>query len=156
MTKRGYHNVFRLPAKDSTSGRLFAKSVLEGKRGINAIAVAFDDDYGYDVARGFVQQAQNDRHTADVLLFPAQRPIRRAAARTVLDRSPGYVFLGGKTAELGPIADALRTRRLHRRVRRERRLLQRRHDRDVRQDAGRAHTSRRRCRRSTVSRARRS
>ncbi len=109
VTKRGYHNVYRLPAKDSTSGRLFAKSVLEGKSGINSIAIAFDDDYGYDVANGFVQQAQNDRHTAQLLLFPRATTDPARAARTVLDRSPGYVFLGGKTAELGPIAAALRT-----------------------------------------------
>jgi branched-chain amino acid transport system substrate-binding protein len=109
VTKRGYHNVYRLPAKDSTSGRLFAKSVLEGKRGIGAVAIAFDDDYGYDVANGFVQQAQNDRHTAQLLLFPRATTDPARAARTVLDRSPGFVFLGGKTAELGPIATALRT-----------------------------------------------
>ena len=56
-----------------------------------------------------MQQAQNDRHTAQLLLFPRATTDPARAARTVLDRSPGYVFLGGKTAELGPIADALRT-----------------------------------------------
>ncbi len=38
VTKRGYHNVYRLPAKDSPSGRLFASAALEGKRGVPAIA----------------------------------------------------------------------------------------------------------------------
>ena len=55
VTQRGFHNVYRLPAKDSSSGRLFASTALEGKRGVAAIAVAFDGDYGYDVARGFVR-----------------------------------------------------------------------------------------------------
>jgi branched-chain amino acid transport system substrate-binding protein len=108
VTNRGYHNIFRLPAKDSASGRLFAGSVLPEKRGVSAIAVALDDDYGYDVARGFVQEAKSDRHSADVVLFPAKGIDPGAAARTVLDRSPGYVFLCGTTATLGPLAEALR------------------------------------------------
>jgi branched-chain amino acid transport system substrate-binding protein len=108
VTKRGYHNVYRLPAKDSSSGRLFANAALEGKRGVSAIAIAFDGDYGFEVASGFVQQAKADRHAADVLLFPIERTDPAQAARTVLDRSPSYVFLAGKTAELGPVADALR------------------------------------------------
>jgi ABC-type branched-subunit amino acid transport system substrate-binding protein len=108
VTKRGYHNVYRLPAKDSTSGRLFASAALEGRRGLPALAVAFDGDYGYDVASGFVAQAKADRHPADVLLFPLDKTDPAQAARTVLDRSPGYVFLAGKTAEMGPIAEALR------------------------------------------------
>ncbi len=108
VTKRGYHNVYRLPAKDSASGRLFASAALEGKRGVSAIAVAFDGDYGYEVASGFVQQARIDRHPAEDLLFPLNRTDPAEAARTLLDRSPGYVFLAGKTAELGPVAQALR------------------------------------------------
>jgi branched-chain amino acid transport system substrate-binding protein len=108
VTRRGYHNVYRLPAKDSTSGKLFASSALEDKRGIPAIAVSFDGDYGYDVANGFVSQARINRHPAELLLFPLQRTDPAQAARTVLDRSPSYVFLAGKTAEMGPIAEALR------------------------------------------------
>ncbi len=108
VTQRGFHNVYRLPAKDSTSGRLFASAALEGKRGVTAIAVAFDGDYGYEVANGFVQQARTNHHPADVLLFPHDHTDPAAAARTVLDRSPGFVFFGGKTAELGPIAQAMR------------------------------------------------
>ncbi|HET6276134.1 MAG TPA: branched-chain amino acid ABC transporter substrate-binding protein [Candidatus Cybelea sp.] len=108
VTKRGYHNVYRLPARDSASGRLFAGAALEGKRGVTAIAVAFDGDYGYEVASGFVAQATTDHHPADVLLFPMGKTDPAQAARTVLDRSPGFVFLAGKTAELGPVAQALR------------------------------------------------
>ncbi len=50
----------------------------------------------------------SDHHPSEVLLFPANTTDPAQAARTVLDRSPGYVFLAGKTAEFGPIADALR------------------------------------------------
>ncbi|MBV9233934.1 MAG: branched-chain amino acid ABC transporter substrate-binding protein [Candidatus Eremiobacteraeota bacterium] len=108
VTQRGFHNVYRLPAKDSTAGRLFAGSALEGKRGVPAIAVAFDGDYGYEVAQGFAAQAKRDGHPTDVLLFPLDSTAPAAAARTVLDRSPGYVFLAGKTTQLGPVAAALR------------------------------------------------
>ncbi|MBV8067649.1 MAG: branched-chain amino acid ABC transporter substrate-binding protein [Candidatus Eremiobacteraeota bacterium] len=108
VTKRGFHNVYRLPAKDSTAGRLFASAALEGKRSIAAIAVSFDGDYGYDVGNGFVQRARADRHAAELLLFPLNTTDPAQAARTVLDRSPNYIFLAGKTAEMGPVAEALR------------------------------------------------
>lgn len=108
VTARGYHNVFRLPANDSASGRLFASAVLPEKRGASTLAVAFDGDYGFDVARGFVAQAKSDRHSSDVLLFPATGVDPSAAARTVLDRNPAYLFLCGKTAQMGPVAEALR------------------------------------------------
>lgn len=109
VTKRGYHNVYRLPAKDSTAGRLFASAALEGKRGINAVAVSFDGDYGPDVANGFVDRAKTERHAAQALLFPLRSTDPAQAAHTVLDRSPNYVFLAGKTTEMGPLAQALRT-----------------------------------------------
>jgi ABC-type branched-subunit amino acid transport system substrate-binding protein len=108
VTRRGYHNVYRLPAKDSTAGRLFASSVLEGKRGVNAIAISFDGDYGSDVASGFVDRAKTEHHAAESLLFPLRSTDPAAAARTVLDRSPNYVFLAGKTSEMGSIVLALR------------------------------------------------
>lgn len=108
ITARGYHNVYRLPAKDSGSGRLFAGAALEDKRGVPTIAIAFDGDYGYDVARGFVTAAKSNRHDSDLLLFPIAKTDPAQAARTVMDRSPGYVFLAGKTTEMGPVAEAMR------------------------------------------------
>jgi ABC-type branched-subunit amino acid transport system substrate-binding protein len=115
VTGRGYHNVYRLPAKDSTAGRLFAGSALDGKRGVSTVAVAFDGDYGYDVARGFVDEARNGRHSSELLLFPPQRQDRRTGA-------------GRASASLG---------RIHRRFRCIGRFLQQRHDLDVRDDARR-------------------
>ncbi|MBV9332904.1 MAG: ABC transporter substrate-binding protein, partial [Candidatus Eremiobacteraeota bacterium] len=108
VTKRGFHNVYRLPAKDSTAGRLFASAALEGKRGVNAVAVSFDGDYGSDVASGFVDRAKTEHRAAQSLLFPLRSTDPAEAAHTILDRSPNYVFLAGKTTELGPIAQALR------------------------------------------------
>ena len=75
-----------------------------------ALAVALDGNYGFDVARAFVQQAKTDHHPADVLLFPEDhRPIPRRRRGRFWTASPGYVFLAGKTAELGPVAEALRS-----------------------------------------------
>jgi branched-chain amino acid transport system substrate-binding protein len=108
VTRRGYHNVYRLATNDSTSGQLFAQSVLSEFKGASTIAVSLDGDYGYDVARGFVAQAKADHHASDVLLFPQDKTDPAAAARTVLDRKADYVFLAGKTATLGPIAEAMR------------------------------------------------
>jgi branched-chain amino acid transport system substrate-binding protein len=108
VTRRGFHNVYRLPANDSDCGRLFASIALAGKRPVATLAVALDGSYGYDVARSFVQQAKANRHPADVLLFPKDKVDPGAAARTIFDREPGYVFLAGKTAELGPVAEALK------------------------------------------------
>ncbi len=107
ITRRGFHNVYRLPANDSDSGQLFASAVLTKKTSA-CIAIALDGDYGYDVARAFVQQAKTNHHNADVLLFPQDKTDPAAAARTVLDRTPNYVLLAGKTADLGPVAEALR------------------------------------------------
>ena len=148
VTGRGYHNVYRLPAKDSTAGRLFAGSALDGKRGVSTVAVAFDGDYGYDVARGFVAEARNERHSSDLLLFPLNKTDPAQAARTVLDRTPGYVFLSGKTAELGPDRASASLGRIHRRFRCHRTVstTATRSRRTRRRST--AHTSLRRCRRS--------
>ena len=111
VTKRGFHNVYRLPAKDSSAGRLFASTALEGKRGVAAIAVAFDGDYGYDVARGFVTRPRPTDTRPTCCSFRSTRPIRRQRRGPCSTAAPGYVFLAGKTAELGPIAAALRLAR---------------------------------------------
>ena len=108
VTRRGFHNVYRLPASDTSSGQLFASAVLPQYKGASCIAVALDGSYGYDVARGFVDQAKTNHHAADVLLFPQDKTDPAQAARTVLDRKPNYVFLAGKAGDLGPIAEALR------------------------------------------------
>jgi ABC-type branched-subunit amino acid transport system substrate-binding protein len=60
------------------------------------------------VARGFTQQAKNDRHIADTMLFPAKGFDPANAARAVLARQPAFVFLAGRTSDLGPLAEALR------------------------------------------------
>ena len=149
VTKRGYHNVYRLPAKDSTSGRLFARSALDGKRGVPAIAVSFDGDYGNDVANGFVAQAKMDRHPADVLIFPLQFN-GSDPSRSDCPRSLARLCLPCRK-ERRDGADRRCAARfgLHRRFRRRRRLLQLGYDREVRTKRSTARWSLRRCRPST-------
>ena len=53
---------------------------LTGKRGVAALAVAFDGDYGYDVARGFVQQAKPITMPPTCCCSRATGPIRRGGA----------------------------------------------------------------------------
>ncbi len=108
VTDRAFRNVFRLPTKDVTEGLLFARATLLGRKPIVAIAVALDDGYGFDVAKGFTQQAKTDRHLADTMLFPAKGFDPANAARAVLARQPVFVFLAGRTSDLGPLAEALR------------------------------------------------
>jgi ABC-type branched-subunit amino acid transport system substrate-binding protein len=107
ITARNYHNVYRLPTKDSTAGSLFARTFLH--RGNNAIAVALDgSDYGYDAARGFVQQAHVERAYADTIFFPKVILDPIAAAKAIQARSPDYVYFAGKSADLATTASALR------------------------------------------------
>lgn len=106
ITAKGYHNVFRLPTKDSTEGQLFARATL-GRKGSVVRAIAVDGEYGVDTARGFVQQAKVDKHDADVLLaLPANDPAN-VAARALKD-APAFIFLAGKPDKLGPVARAIR------------------------------------------------
>ncbi len=106
ITSRSYHNVFRLPTKDSTEGQLFARSVLK-KDGSIVRAICVEGDYGVEVARGFVAQAKADKHDADgITAKPTNDPANVAAI--ALKANPAYIFLAGKPDKLGPVAKALR------------------------------------------------
>ena len=109
LTSRGYHNIFRLPTKDSSEGRLFAQSVLYGRRNLVARAIVLDGStYGQDVAYGFVKQAKSDHHDADVIVL-SKSPVDPAnGAKTILEHAPTYVYFCGKPSDLGPVADAMR------------------------------------------------
>ena len=123
VTKRGYHNVYRLPTRDSTAGRLFATAALEGKRGVSAIAVAFDGDYGYDVAGGFVH-AGTERPPPGASLALSARQDRSRASRANGARSFAGIRLP-RRQDRGARARRRRDAhaRLYRRVRCGRRLL---------------------------------
>ena len=108
LTQQGYHNLYRLPANDSSEGRLFASAVLHGRASINVLAVVVDGDYGLEVARAFVAQAKGDKHTADLLTLESNADVADSSA-IIARHSPGYLFFAGRPEKLGPIAVALRT-----------------------------------------------
>ncbi len=107
LTQQGYHNLYRLPANDSSEGRLFASAVLHGKSSMNVLGVIVDGDYGLEVARAFVAQAKADKHSADLLTLESNADVADSAA-IIARHTPGFLFLAGKPEKLGPIAVALR------------------------------------------------
>jgi branched-chain amino acid transport system substrate-binding protein len=106
LTTKGYHNIYRLPAKDSSEGQLFASSVLHGRTS-KVIAINVDGDYGYETARAFVAQAKSDKHDADLLTVDPKVEAANSAA-VIMKRSPDYVFLSGRPDSLGPVVAAMR------------------------------------------------
>ena len=108
VTSRGYRNVFRLPTKDTTEGVLFARTVLPRHKSMTVVSLAIDGDYGTEVARGFANQAQLDKHDADSITLPAKFD-PGAQAEALAKRNPDYIFLCGKVDRLGPFAETLRT-----------------------------------------------
>jgi branched-chain amino acid transport system substrate-binding protein len=107
LTRRGFRNVFRLPTRDDVAGRLFASTIFRKQPSSNALAVTFDGQYGPDVARGFVQQLRADRRNVDLVTLPSNAFDPAAAARAIAARAPDYLFLCGRTEQLGPLVPAL-------------------------------------------------
>jgi branched-chain amino acid transport system substrate-binding protein len=107
LTQRGFHNIYRLPTRDDVAGRLFASTIFRKQPSHFALAVTLDGDYGPDIARGFVQQVHSERRAVDLVTLPADAFDATAAAKTIVARSPDYVFLCGKLDRLGPLVPAL-------------------------------------------------
>ena len=108
ITAQNFHNVFRLPTKDSDEGRLFAIYALPKHATTKVIAVIIDKDFGFDTASSFVAQAKADKHDADLLSFPANGDPGNMAG-VILEHAPTYVFLSGRPERLGPVASQLRS-----------------------------------------------
>jgi branched-chain amino acid transport system substrate-binding protein len=109
ITARGYRNVWRLPTKDSAEGSLFARTLIDAHKPARPLAVLQDGDYGYDVAQGFVAQMKaRGVSTADAYVFPYDKPDYALAAKTILTKQPDYIFLAGRTHDMGPLIPALR------------------------------------------------
>ncbi|MDP9110580.1 MAG: ABC transporter substrate-binding protein [Candidatus Eremiobacteraeota bacterium] len=107
ITNRGFHNVFRLPTKDSSEGVLFARAVLQGRKRMAVVALTIEGDYGPDVARGFTDQAKSDKHDAQTLTL-ANGFDPGAVAEKLHDMAAAYIFLCGKLDRMGPLAVAIR------------------------------------------------
>ena len=107
ITSRGFRNVFRLPTKDSTEGRLFARAVLQGRKSTVVRAIWVEGEYGADTARAFVAQAKGDKHDADLVAMETTSDPKNTAA-IALKANPTYIFLSGKPDRLGPVVRELR------------------------------------------------
>lgn len=107
LTQRGYRNVFRLPANDSSEGRLFAGAVLKRRAPMNVLGIIVDKDYGLETARAFVAQANADKHHAQLITLEANADVPDSTA-IIARNNPAYVFMAGRPDKLGPIAVALR------------------------------------------------
>jgi branched-chain amino acid transport system substrate-binding protein len=108
LTQQGYHNIYRLPANDSSEGRLFASAVLKGHDpGGTVVGVIVSGDYGLEVTRAFLAQAKADKHDTQLVTLESNADVPDSTA--IIQRSkPGYIFFAGKPDKLGPIAVALR------------------------------------------------
>lgn len=107
ITELGYRNVWRLPTKDSVEGRLFAR-LVESRKLKLALGVTQDGDYGYDVATSFVAGGRQSHFNADAYVFPIVKPDFTLAAKTIMSKSPDFIYLCGKTKDMGPLIPALR------------------------------------------------
>jgi branched-chain amino acid transport system substrate-binding protein len=108
LTQQGYHNVYRLPANDSSEGRLFASAMLRGRTLSNVLGVIVDGDYGLDVTRAFIAQAKANKHNAELLTLESNADVADSVA-IIQRHAPAYIFFAGRPDKLGPIAVALRT-----------------------------------------------
>ena len=107
ITSRGFRNVFRLPTKDSTEGRLFARGALQSKNSTVVRAIWVEGEYGADTASAFIAQAKADKHDAELVAMEITSDPQNTAA-IALKANPTYIFLAGKPARLGPLARVLR------------------------------------------------
>lgn len=107
VTQRGFHNVFRLPAKNSSEGQLFARTVLPKRSPMKIVALTSEGDYGTEVAQGFVAQAKADKHDVTIVTVKPNADATNAAT-VVMNHAPAYVFVAGKPDALGPTLKALR------------------------------------------------
>lgn len=107
LTAHHYRNVFRLPTKDSTEGRLACKYFQAGGAKKPAVLIQ-DGDYGGLVAAGFEQQAVADKIDEHTVQFTYEKPDYAAAARKTLESAPDLVYLAGTALDMGPAIKALR------------------------------------------------
>lgn len=108
ITGDGLTNVLRISVKDSSEGRLGAKYALDRYKPKKAVVFYQDGDYGYDVAVGFIQQAEADKIGTFDVQFAYDKPKFDLAAKKGLAAQPDLVYLAGNTADMGALVGSLR------------------------------------------------
>jgi branched-chain amino acid transport system substrate-binding protein len=108
ITSHNYPYVYRLTTKDSTEGRLAAKTFTAQLKPRQAVVLCQDGDYGYDVALGAVQQLDADKVPQKAFTFPWDKADFAGVAKQTLALNPDVVFLAGLARDMGPIVHELR------------------------------------------------
>jgi branched-chain amino acid transport system substrate-binding protein len=106
ITSHGYGSVLRLSTKDSTEGRLTARSA-EALKPANAVVLYQDGDYGLDVAAGFHNQLLADKVTSKALGFSWSAPDFAGVAKAALDSKPDVIYMAGVVKDMGGMIPAL-------------------------------------------------
>jgi branched-chain amino acid transport system substrate-binding protein len=110
ITATQYHNVFRLPTKDSFEGQIFARTVIDQYKPKLPYVFVQDADYGADVANGFLAAMSAQKVAAQYQQFPYANANFGAVADKALAVQPDFVFLAGTVGDMGPIVGVLRAK----------------------------------------------
>lgn len=108
ITADGFGNVLRLPTKDSSEGQLGARYVSTTLKPTKVAIFYQDGDYGFDVARGFAQQADSDKIPFQEHEFAYDKPKFADVAKTALSGKPDVAYLAGNVGDMGPLLHELR------------------------------------------------
>jgi branched-chain amino acid transport system substrate-binding protein len=108
ITQDGFGNVLRLPTKDSTEGQLGARYVSATLKPSKVAIFYQDGDYGFDVARGFAQQADADKMPFQERQFTYEKPKFADVAKAAVGDKPDVAYLAGNVADMGPLLHELR------------------------------------------------
>ena len=110
LTATQYHNVFRLPTKDSSEGEIFARTVLADVKPKVPYVFVQDADYGADVANGFIEFMESNHVTAPYDQFSYNHADFGAVADKAIVAKMDYAFLAGVVGDMGPLVGTLRAK----------------------------------------------
>jgi branched-chain amino acid transport system substrate-binding protein len=110
LTATQYHNIFRLPTKDSFEGQIFARTVLAQYKPKVPYVFVQDADYGADVANGFLAFMSSNHVNALYNQFSYNHADFGAVVDKAMVAQMDYAFLAGVVGDMGPIVGTLRAK----------------------------------------------
>ncbi len=110
VTATRYHNVFRLPTKDSFEGEIFARTVADQYKPKVPFIFVQDADYGADVANGFLTAMNALKIQAPYQQFSYNHADFGAVVDKALAAQMDYAFLAGVVGDMGPLIPVLRAK----------------------------------------------
>jgi branched-chain amino acid transport system substrate-binding protein len=108
ITSHNYPYVWRLTTKDSSEGRLAAKTFSAVLKPQQAVVLYQNGDYGFEVASGAVEELDLGKVPTKHIMIPWDKPNFPDAAKETLAATPDVVFLAGTARDLGPMLHELR------------------------------------------------